>query len=422
MCGRYALNIRPGAVRSRLVENDYQVDSWPDDDDVRHTYNFAPGSHGLVYRADVPDAGAGYHDKNTNAQDTNEKDGAETREEAHTVDATPEADETRSSTQKYKLTAAKWGLIPHWTKRKPDYGSMMKTINARDDSLANTGGMWATMKTRKRCIVIAEGFFEWYKKDGGRTKIPHYIKRKDGQLMLFAGLWDVASWDGERVSSYTIITTSSNKQLGWLHDRMPVILEGEQVKTWLDPSKTEWTAELQGLLKPYVGELECYPVDQAVGKVGNNSPSFVVPVDSKENKKNIANFFGPKDAKKEAKTDSIKQESTPDHVKKENTDAVETTQEKGVKPEHVDSDQEVEGTESNAPLPHGEEVRGIKREASPDDQTPPHKASKADKSDKPTAPSTSTRKTRSATSNTNNKPFKSPSKTSDGSITDFFGK
>ena len=88
------------------------------------------------------------------------------------------------------------GLIPFWTKRNPDYGSVMKTINARDDSLAANGGMWNTMKKGKRCIVLAQGFYEWLKKNGGKEKIPHYTKRKDGQLMCFAGLWDCVQYEG----------------------------------------------------------------------------------------------------------------------------------------------------------------------------------------------------------------------------------
>jgi hypothetical protein len=85
---------------------------------------------------------------------------------------------------------------------------------------------------------------------------------------------------------------------------MPVILEpgSEQMKAWLDPRQTTWTPELQSILKPYGGELDCYPVSKEVGKVGNNSPDFIVPVNSKENKNNIANFFA--NAKK--KTDSLK--------------------------------------------------------------------------------------------------------------------
>ena len=74
---------------------------------------------------------------------------------------------------------------------------------------------------------------------------------------------------------------------------MPVILENgsDQIRTWLDPERTEWSRELQSLLKPYEGELECYPVSKDVGKVGNNSPSFIIPVASADNKQNIANFF-----------------------------------------------------------------------------------------------------------------------------------
>ena len=74
----------------------------------------------------------------------------------------------------------------------------MKTINARDDSLAADGGMWTTMKRGKRCIVIAQGFYEWLKKNGSKEKIPHYTKRKDGQLMCLAGLWDCVQYEGLR--------------------------------------------------------------------------------------------------------------------------------------------------------------------------------------------------------------------------------
>lgn len=97
-----------------------------------------------------------------------------------------------------------------------------------------------------------------------------------------------------KLYSYTIITTSSNQQLGFLHDRMPVILNNgsDDIFKWLDSNRSEWTKELQSLLKPYQGELECYPVSKDVGKVGNNSPNFVIPIDSGANKQNIANFFG----------------------------------------------------------------------------------------------------------------------------------
>ncbi len=310
----------------------------PDDDDVRETYNFAPGNHGLVYRADVPDYGSGGrpHDCEQNPEDaTNEKEGASTQLE--------DPNETR-----YKLQSMKWGLIPFWTKRNPDYGTVMRTINARDDSLASKGGMWNTMKQRKRCIVVAQGFYEWLKKNGGKEKIPHYVKRKDEQLMCFAGLWDCVQYEGsdEKHYTYTIITTDSNKQLSFLHDRMPVILENgsDQIRTWLDPSRSEWSKDLQSLLKPFGGELDCYPVSRDVGKVGNNSPTFIVPVASTQNKNNIANFFS--NAKKSTKGESEKKQvEAEEDEAKEKGSAVE--HEKGEARRTVDHS----STEDNAPLP-----------------------------------------------------------------------
>lgn len=400
------------------------VDDAPNDDDdrIRQSYNFAPGYHGLVYRAEVPDHGGHDEQQQDSEKHPSTVDGASTRE------------------TKYKLQAMKWGLIPFWTKRAPDYGSQLKTINCRDDSLAQAGGMWNTMKQKKRCIIIAEGFYEWLKKNNGREKIPHFVKRKDGQLMCFAGLWDCVKYEGqeEKLYTYTIITTDSNKQLNFLHDRMPVILDNgsDAMNTWLDPTRDHWSKELQSLLKPYTADLECYPVDRAVGKVGNNSPTFVVPIDSKENKKNIANFFN--------------NQKTP---KKEPT-------------ENRDTDPNLESTEDNAPLPKPEHEpvealvkpefphdqnaadidapptkdisTAVKRHA-PDDQDgpdinkPPNKAQKLDPHDQdgekphlksPERKPSLTRKTRSAVSN--NSAAKTPSKSlaADGSrkITSFFAK
>ena len=332
----------------------------PDDEDVRETYNFAPGNHGLVYRADVPDYGSGGrpHDGEHPEDETNEKEG-------HSAQV-----ESPEETQ-YKLQSMKWGLIPFWTKRNPDYGTVMRTINARDDSLASKGGMWNTMKQRKRCIVVAQGFYEWLKKNGGKEKIPHYVKRKDEQLMCFAGLWDCVQYEGsdEKHYTYTIITTDSNKQLTFLHDRMPVILENgsDQIRTWLDPGRSEWSKDLQSLLKPLEGELDCYAVSKDVGKVGNNSPTFIVPVASTENKNNIANFFS--NAKKSSKGEGEKKQ-----VKAEEDEV----REKGLAVEHEGSEArttvEHSSTEDNAPLPvpvTSSSKLGLKREHGSGDDLEP---------------------------------------------------
>lgn len=88
---------------------------------------------------------------------------------------------------------------------------MMRTINCRDDSLIEDRGMWTSMKRRKRCVVVCQGFYEWLKKGpGGKEKIPHYIKRKDGDLMYFAGLWDCVKFEG------TIMIITYMRSIVWI--------------------------------------------------------------------------------------------------------------------------------------------------------------------------------------------------------------
>ncbi|GAE00028.1 DUF159 domain protein, partial [Paecilomyces variotii No. 5] len=271
------------------------------------------------------------------------------------------------------------------------------------------------------------GFYEWLKKGpGGKEKIPHFVKRKDGQLMYFAGLWDCVNYEGsdEKLYTYTIITTSSNPYLKFLHDRMPVILDpnSPEMKTWLDPTRTTWSKELQSILKPYQGELECYPVAKEVGKVGNNSPDFLIPVNSKDNKKNIANFFA--NAEKGRLKDKGQSAEHPNN-KTELKVVHDKTEER--------TTQDDEWTEDNAPIP----VTGVKREHPPDNEvkntphsykmrktssiSPEMKRESLSPSKSPTASKTTPgRKTRNATT------AKSASemKASDGSqrITNFFKK
>lgn len=228
----------------------------------------------------------------------------------------------------------------------------------------------------------------------------------------------------EKLYTYTIITTDSNKQLKFLHDRMPVILENgsEDIKTWLDPKRYTWSKELQSLLRPTDTELECYPVSKEVGKVGNNSPNFIIPVASSENKSNIANFFAKGAAKAESKPSSAKLKS--ESPKKEEP-STQIKQEDGEDRKTVDHD----GSEDHAPLPVPKEEtkHGIKRELDdvPDAEEQPKKiprtsASPSKPSSSPTKPA---RKTRSATSNNTASPSK-PSGKDKGSqkITSFFGK
>ncbi|KAF2426493.1 DUF159-domain-containing protein [Tothia fuscella] len=418
MCGRYAFYQRPSEVRRQLEDSHMPCEDCPNDDVCRQTYNFPPGAFGIVYRAEVPDYGAGPSKREQEEADA-ENEQTEIAEEIKTKPATQHHVDVH-----YKLQAMKWGLIPAWTKRSPDYGSMMRTINCRDDSLIENRGMWNTMKKRKRCIVLCQGFYEWLKRPNSKEKIPHFVKRKDGQLMCFAGLWDCAKYEGsdEKHYTYTVITTDSNKQLKFLHDRMPVIFDNgsDEIRTWLDPNRYEWTKELQSLLKPYDGELECYPVNRDVGKVGNNSPSFVIPIDSAENKSNIANFFG--NQKKLAKTQE---------AKKNLTKTEEDAETKGVKieaeTEETRATTESKSSENNAPLPGS--PRGVKREHSDEENghgeilPTQHKLPKIEPKSPSSSPAKPNPKMKSATSNgTKASPIKKKSEAGTQKITKFFGK
>jgi hypothetical protein len=109
---------------------------------------------------------------------------------------------------------------------------------------------------------------------------------------------------------------------------MPVILEphSSDVATWLDPSRDEWSPELQSLLKPWTGDLEVYPVSKDVGKVGNNSPTFIIPLDSKENKSNIKNFFAIKSEAKEDVTERTCDETKKTHDNETNNEEAPTSE------------------------------------------------------------------------------------------------
>lgn len=173
---------------------------------------------------------------------------------------------------------------------------------------------------------------------------------------------------------------------------------------WLDPSKKTWSKELQSLLKPYEGELECYPVPKEVGKVGNNSPNFIVPVDSKENKSNIANFFANTKTK-ETVEPSPKKETVSPKVKMVKDDDRPT--------------KDSEWSEDNAPKP----VPAVKREHSPESARPVGESKKQKINSDLMGISPQKKKLRSAT---HNSPMKKSSgtKAADGSqrITSFFKK
>lgn len=171
------------------------------------------------------------------------------------------------------LSMLNWGLIPSWAKDRA-MGSRM--INARCESVATKPAFRGAFR-RRRCLIPADGFYEW-KKTGGRTKQPFYIHRRDGQPFAFAGLWE--HWVGEAddvIESCTIITSEANEQLRDLHDRMPVILPEESYDQWLDSTQKDADA-LQDLLVPAPpGELSYYPIGTIVNNPRNDSPQCIEP-------------------------------------------------------------------------------------------------------------------------------------------------
>jgi putative SOS response-associated peptidase YedK len=174
-----------------------------------------------------------------------------------------------------KVEFFQWGLIPSWAK-DPQIGQRM--INARAETLAEKPS-FKTAYRRRRCLVLADGFYEWRKEPNSKAKTPMYIRLVSGEPFAFAGLWE--SWhraDDSTILSCTIITTTPNEFMAEIHNRMPVILPPDAYAAWLDPAERN-PDQLQGFLKPYPAEqMTAYPVSRVVNSPQNDTPDCIVPV------------------------------------------------------------------------------------------------------------------------------------------------
>jgi putative SOS response-associated peptidase YedK len=170
-----------------------------------------------------------------------------------------------------------WGLIPIWAK-DPSIGNRL--INARGETVAEKPSFRGSFK-HKRCLILADGFYEWKPKPNSKTKTPFYISLKDQKPFAFAGLWDVwESPDGSSIKTCTIITTEPNELMAAIHDRMPVILHPRDYTKWLDTSP-QTPENLLPLIKPFPADaMSAYRVSTLVNKPGNESPELTKPVDS----------------------------------------------------------------------------------------------------------------------------------------------
>jgi putative SOS response-associated peptidase YedK len=181
-----------------------------------------------------------------------------------------------------RLDTFRWGLVPTWAN---DLRIGNKMINARAETLATKNAFRSAFRKR-RCIVCADGFYEWARLDGSDTKTPFFIHRADGAPLAFAGLWE--RWrdpdptdDPEAnrwIETCTIITGSPNERIAKIHDRMPVMLHPDSWDRWLDPTFHD-TEALEAFFQPApASDLVLHPVSTAVNNVRSQGPGLIEPV------------------------------------------------------------------------------------------------------------------------------------------------
>jgi putative SOS response-associated peptidase YedK len=239
MCGRYVAVSSPTILAERFDVDEMRVEV------TEPSYNVTP-------RADVPVIA-----------------------ESHRGIAAPER--TRV------LDVVRWGLVPSWAE---SLAIGDRQINARAERI-RTANAYKRAFARRRCIIPADGFYEWQKADGDanpkkKIKQPWFFRRRDGEPLAFAGVWEI--WhdktrgdDAPRIRTCSIITTRANALVAPVHDRMPVVLPESAWAEWLDRENHD-VATLHRLLMPApADELEAWPVATLVNKPENNGPELVEP-------------------------------------------------------------------------------------------------------------------------------------------------
>jgi len=164
-----------------------------------------------------------------------------------------------------ELSLIRWGLVPAWAK---DSSGGARMINARSETVSTLPAFRDSFKSR-RCLVPADGFYEWQKT--GKARQPYCFEVNGGELFAFAGIWD--RWkdaSGKTLETCSILTTTPNAVTSAVHDRMPVILDPDNYDLWLDPRMKD-TGAVCELLKPYDARLmQCFPVSPRVNNVVND--------------------------------------------------------------------------------------------------------------------------------------------------------
>ncbi len=170
---------------------------------------------------------------------------------------------------KGRMGYARWGFRPEWSK-SDDLGMASKMINARSESVAEKPAFRESWARARRCLVPANGFYEWHKREDG-SKQPYFIQHKDAPILCMAGLWSKV--DGQ--VSYTVLTKQAEGRIADLHHRMPVMFEIEQADDWFSAGAEqahEMIAAARG------AQCDAYAVSADVGKVANDGASLIEPL------------------------------------------------------------------------------------------------------------------------------------------------
>lgn len=190
----------------------------------------------------------------------------------------------RDAEPERRLTVVQWGLIPPWAK---DPSIASRLINARIETAHEKPAFRRAFAIR-RCILPADGYYEWYRTMTGR-KQPYFIRPKTRRPLAMAGLYEIwrdpskSDDDPDRFRwTTTILTTRAEDSIGQIHDRMPFLIEPDNVAHWLDPGVSD-VDMLRSLLVPAApGRLEAYPVSTLVSSVRNNGPALLDPVEPED--------------------------------------------------------------------------------------------------------------------------------------------
>lgn len=181
-----------------------------------------------------------------------------------------------------ELSLVRWGLIPSWSK---DGSGAAKMINARSETASEKPAFRDALKFR-RCLVPADGFYEWQRL--GKGKQPYCFEVREGDLFAFAGIWD--RWrgaDGTTVETCSILTTTPNAVTSAIHDRMPVILNSDCHDLWLDPGMRDVRVASE-MLMPYDARLmRCYPISSRINQVANDDADCSASIDLTETQRRL---------------------------------------------------------------------------------------------------------------------------------------